>query len=68
MVKRKARPPIDWPMVEEAIRRSVRGRATDADRQSVCEAYDHSPDHYAELSRRVRKEEQDAYIRSGGIS
>jgi len=64
--KRKAE--IDWPEVEGAIRRSVRGRASDADRQRICAAYDGSPDRYTELSRRVRKEEQDAYARSGGIS
>jgi hypothetical protein len=57
----------DWEAVEQAIRRSVRGRSTHADSQLVSLAYQREPDVYTELSRRVRAEEQEAHRRSGGV-
>jgi len=64
--KKPTRP--DWVAVEEIIRRSVRGRGvSDTDRQIIHDAYTAEPEHYSELSRRVRREEQEAFRRSGGV-
>lgn len=64
----KATVNVDWNKVEEACRRSVRGRIVDGDQQLVTQAYQSDPATYAELSRRIRAEEQEAFRRSGGVA
>lgn len=60
--------PINWLAVEDVIRRSVRGRTlSDADRERIHDAYAREPERYSELSRRARREEQEAFRRSGGV-
>ena len=49
---------ISWSAVEAAMRRSVTGTSNEADFK-LCVAHKTDPKRYAELSARVRKEEQD---------
>lgn len=56
--------PIDWQAVEQAIRKSVRGQASAVDQDLCQRAFDADKERYSELSRRLRKEEQDNYAAS----
>lgn len=62
----KATTPINWLSVEEAIRRSVRGKSTEGDRSLIHDAFNRESKAYTELSKCVRLEEQEQFRRECG--
>lgn len=56
---------VNWFRVEEAMRRSVRGHATDQDRELAAAAHRADPVRYGQLHGDVRQQEQDAVRRLG---
>lgn len=58
---------IDWAAVEEVMRRSIHGRTREGDQELCSGAHQRAPSKYRALYKRVRKEEQDRYRRSGGM-
>jgi hypothetical protein len=59
--------PLNWLAIEQAMRRSVRGRATEGDSRLCQAAHKADPVTYSALNRYVRSEEQEAFRRSGGV-